>query len=124
LTGAEALAALADPAIRAQEHLTIAQKVAPCTVHSTHAPHTMVNERHHVFPQALQIALLGKVVHLELRVVCGTGHSTIHYGINERLAGRQVPSEIRGAERALVEQAVAAFTAAGGIVVPVPPTKG
>lgn len=117
LNGSEALRVLADPNLAARAvRFTVTERVAACEVHGRHTPHTVVNERHHVFPQALQIALLGRVVYPETQVICATGHNTVHHGLAEALAGRPIPADVRNEERALVLRAIEMFQRAGGIV--------
>lgn len=56
----------------------INQMVAPCVLHVTHSPVTVINELHHIFPMEWQRAIWGEVRDRETRPICSTGHNTLH----------------------------------------------
>jgi hypothetical protein len=86
----------------------------PCVLHASHSPVTIINERHHPFPQAWQEQLWGEVRDDRVVSVCATGHNSIHYaiGIVERTG--KYPSWCVGKTRDIVEEAFALRTAAQG----------
>lgn len=51
---------------------------APCVLHRTHSPITVINELHHVFPMEWQRAIWGEVRDKQTISVCSTGHNNIH----------------------------------------------
>lgn len=71
---------------------TVMQAEFPCRLHKNHTPQTRVNERHHIFPQALQIQVWGKVMDWRVLDICATSHNTIHYIMECLLNGRELPN--------------------------------
>jgi hypothetical protein len=63
----------------------------PCEVHSGHAPHSHINDRHHVWP----LGAGGPDIPENIVVVCPTGHRNIHSLLEQYQAHRgEVPFAI------------------------------
>lgn len=91
----------------------VSQGEAPCVLHRHHSPITIVNELHHIFPQAWQRSLYeGRVPDQRLISVCATGHNTIHYALNYYARHHRYPPGIRAGTRDYCDQAMDAMEAA------------
>lgn len=64
---------------------------APCQCVKDHTPVPVLTEQHHVYPQAAQIAVYGRVVDQERVSLCSTGHHNVHAYIDATLAGKPLP---------------------------------
>jgi hypothetical protein len=84
----------------------ISQNVAPCVLHSTHSPVTVVNELHHLFPMEWQRDIWGEVRDRETRPVCSTAHNTIHAAIRYYDKNGVWPTYCVGATRDMAEEAI------------------
>lgn len=83
----------------------ISQEQAPCVLHKTHSPITVVNELHHPFPQEWQKEIWGEVRDDRTVSLCATGHNSVHAAIRERLKTGSLPAWCVGATRELVLEA-------------------
>lgn len=83
-----------------------------CVLHSLHSPVTVVNERHHPFPQEWQRKIWGKVLDNRTEPLCATGHNNVHAAINYYIKQGAWPRWCVGATRDLGEQAFALRAAA------------
>jgi aminopeptidase C len=83
----------------------VSQYAEPCVLHKTHSPITVINERHHPFPQAWQIDLWGDVRDSRTVAVCATGHNSIHEAIRYHEQWNKFPDWCRGATRLLAQEA-------------------
>ncbi len=90
------------------------QSKAPCVLHASHSPVTVINELHHPFPQAWQRKIWGEVRDDRTVSVCATGHNNVHQAIlNFEFTGTY-PSWCVGKTRDLAEEAVTLRAAARG----------
>lgn len=87
------------------ENREVAQWIEPCVLHDHHSPVTIINERHHPFPQAWQRAIWGEVRDDRTVSLCATGHNTVHQAIREVEKTGKYPSWCVGRTRDLVEEA-------------------
>ncbi len=83
---------------------------APCVLHATHEPVTILNELHHVFPEYLQKQVWGSTRDTEKRPICATAHNSVHVAITEYLRTSVWPRWCVGKTRDLCEEAIARFT--------------
>lgn len=83
----------------------VAQWDAPCVLHKFHSPVTIINERHHPFPQSWQRALWGEVRDNRTVSVCATGHNSVHEAIRVFERTQKFPEWCIGSTRDLVEEA-------------------
>lgn len=90
-----------------QNTRAISHERAPCVWHATHSPVTIINELHHVVPQAWQDKRYGKVI-LGPVPVCGTGHNSFHEALRRVCNhGEPIPRWCVGKMRDDVEAALA-----------------
>lgn len=61
------------------ESASPSQTSLPCTVHRAHRPRSHVNEIHHEWP----LGDGGPDIPANRRVICATGHNSVHQLINE-----------------------------------------
>ena len=85
--------------------ITVTQSVAPCVLHKTHSPVTVINELHHPFPQAWQKQLWGEVLDDRTVSLCATGHNNVHAAISYYEKHNKFPDWCVGATRDLAEEA-------------------
>jgi hypothetical protein len=88
--------------------------MASCVAHQFHSPRPQGFEEHHVFPKGWGGPENGKTV-----VLCSTGHSNVHYLLEEYQDAGQTPSwEVRRSfgpgERAIAAQGWDAYRKAQG----------
>lgn len=88
------------------DRMEVSQEQAPCVLHKSHTPVTIVNELHHPFPQAWQKALWGEVRDDTTVSICATGHNNVHAAIAYYEKYKKYPEWCVGATRDLAEQAV------------------
>lgn len=81
------------------------QRSAPCVLHKTHSPVTVVNELHHPFPQAWQKEIWGEVRDNRTVSVCATGHNSVHNAITYYVNNGKYPEWCVGKTRDIVEEA-------------------
>lgn len=84
---------------------TITQDEAPCYLHKSHSPITVINEEHHPFPQAWQKNLWGEVRDDRTVPLCATGHNTVHYALLKFEQTGKWPDWCVGSTRDLCELA-------------------
>lgn len=87
------------------DKMEVSQAQAPCVLHESHSPVTVVNELHHPFPQAWQKRLWGEVRDDTTVSVCATGHNNVHAAIAYYEKNKTYPRWCVGATRDLAEQA-------------------
>lgn len=92
----------------------ILQAIAPCSVHSAHTPVTVINELHHIFPEYMQRRVWGMTKDQRKVSICATGHSSVHYGLEQFLRYGTWPRVIVGSTRELAELAITRYKEAGG----------
>lgn len=91
--------------------LGIQNDIAPCQLHASHTPITIINELHHIFPEFLQRRVWGKTVDQRKISICSTGHSSVHYAIDTYLRLGTWPSNIVGKTRDLAQLAIERYEA-------------
>lgn len=92
---------------------TITSDKAPCVLHETHSPVTIINELHHPIPQTWQEHKWGEV-RLGPVPVCATGHNTFHEALRRVINhGEHMPRWCVGKTRHMVEFAVAWYRDSG-----------
>lgn len=89
--------------------LTVNQDVAPCELHTSHSPITIVNERHHIFPLYLQTRVWGEVQDQRKMVICSTAHNTVHFAIEYYFKNNKWPVNVVGKTRDLAELAITRY---------------
>jgi hypothetical protein len=85
--------------------MQVGQQAAPCVLHKTHAPITVVNELHHPFPQEWQKEIWGKVNDNRTVSLCATGHNNVHAAITYFEKNKKFPEWCIGATRELAQRA-------------------
>jgi len=85
--------------------MEVSQVEEPCVLHKFHSPVTVVNERHHPFPQAWQKTLWGEVRDDRTVFVCATGHNSVHSAISYYARNQKFPEWCVGKTRDLAEEA-------------------
>ena len=90
----------------------IPHDIAPCVLHATHEPITILNELHHVFPEYLQKQVWGATRDTEKRPICATAHNSVHVAITEYLRTGVWPRWCVGATRDLCTEAITRLEAA------------
>jgi hypothetical protein len=73
------------------QHLTAPFATHGCGCSKRHVPACYETEGHHIFPQALQIALYGAVRDKRLEYLCRDGHRSVHLYLNAVLTGQKPP---------------------------------
>lgn len=71
--------------------LTASFAAAPCQCCLGHTPVPLEVERHHVYPEAVQRAVHGRVVDPQLVPLCRTAHRNLHLVLDALLAGTAPP---------------------------------
>lgn len=61
---------------------------APCGCVRVHTPRPATIEKHHIFPQAVQLEKYGKLVEPETVALCPSSHRSVHYSIDRNLKGQ------------------------------------
>lgn len=85
--------------------LGISPDIAPCVLHSTHAPRPLVNELHHVILESWTLKLgLPQSRKVSL---CPTGHVNLHAVVRDRIAQRSSGFRVSSSLRTLVDEALA-----------------
>ena len=87
------------------ENRQVFQDDEPCVLHLTHSPVTIINERHHPFPQAWQKALWGEVRDDRTVSLCATGHNSVHAAITYYEKNHRFPAWCIGKTRDLAQSA-------------------
>lgn len=83
----------------------VTQQEEPCVLHKVHSPITVINERHHPFPQAWQKNLWGSVRDNRTVSICATGHNSVHSAIVYYEKNGKYPEWCVGKTRDLAEEA-------------------
>lgn len=60
----------------------------PCPCVKQHSPTPIRVELHHIYPQAEQKKVHGKLVDKETVPLCDTGHANVHTALTDRLKGK------------------------------------
>lgn len=60
---------------------------APCQCVRRHSPVPLEIEKHHVYPQGMQVKRHGKVIDKETVPLCDVAHKNVHIALTKRLRG-------------------------------------
>lgn len=88
------------------EPMGVKQEEEACVLHDYHSPVTVINERHHPLPVAVQMAAWGEVRDRRTEVVCSTGHNSVHYAYDKVMRGEPMPKWCVGRTRDMVDAMV------------------
>ncbi len=92
--------------------LTLAFADAPCRCVRNHNPNALTTEQHHIFPQADQIRIWGRVRDARLEPMCPTSHRAVHLYIDYLLGRRNVRPRVNAYVRGVAETGVERIRAA------------
>lgn len=88
------------------EPMGVSQDTEACVLHLFHSPRTVINERHHMLPEAVQMKQWGEVRDKRTITICATVHNSIHYAYDRMMRGLPRPVWCTGKMREVVETMV------------------
>jgi len=99
-----------------EQPFKVAFEQRPCTCVKYHCPQPLVSELHHIFPQADQLRLLGRVNDTRVQPLCGSGHANVHAYLDWLLGKRAIRPDVGPAIRACAQLGYERIIAAGHAV--------